>query len=57
LNRRPDNAAWFNAKAGSPDEHAMKAALHRGDASGLNMYSSTAEAYLGWADGGTTVKS
>jgi hypothetical protein len=35
----------------------MKAALHRGDASDLNMYSSTAEGYLGRADGGTTVKS
>jgi hypothetical protein len=46
---RTDNAAWFNAQAGSADERAMKAALHQGDASDLNIYSSTAEAYLGWA--------
>jgi hypothetical protein len=46
---RTDNAAWFNAQAGSSAERAMKAALHRGDASDLNIYSSTAEAYLGWA--------
>lgn len=46
---RTDNAAWFNAGAGSSDEREMKAALHRGDASDLNIYSSTASAYLGWA--------
>jgi hypothetical protein len=46
---RTDSAAWFNAQAGSSDERAMKAALHRGDASDLNIYTSTAEAYLGWA--------
>jgi hypothetical protein len=46
---RTDNVAWFNAQAGSSDERAMKAALHKGDASDLNIYSSTAEAYLGWA--------
>jgi hypothetical protein len=46
---RTSNAAWFNAQAGSPDERAMKKALHRGDASDLNLYTSTAEAYLGWA--------
>lgn len=46
---RTDNAAWFNAKAGSSDERAMKDALHRGDASDLNIYSSTASYYLGWA--------
>jgi hypothetical protein len=46
---RTDNAAWFVAKPGSPDDRAMKSALHRGDASDLNIYSSTAAAYLGWA--------
>jgi hypothetical protein len=46
---RTDNVSWFNAQAGSSAEREMKAALHRGDASDLNIYSSTAEAYLGWA--------
>lgn len=46
---RTDNAAWFNAGAGTADEKAMKAALHQGNASDLNIYSSTASVYLGWA--------
>jgi hypothetical protein len=46
---RTDNPAWFNAGPGSPDERAMKTALHRGDASDLNIYLTTAEAFLGWA--------
>jgi hypothetical protein len=46
---RTANAAWFNAKPGSPDERDMKKALHRGDASDFNVYSTTASYYLGWA--------
>jgi hypothetical protein len=46
---RSVNAAWFNAGPGSPDERAMKKALHRGGLDTLNYYSTTAEAYLGWA--------
>jgi hypothetical protein len=46
---RTDNAVWFNAGFGSPAERAMKTALHRGDASDLNIYSTTASFYLGWA--------
>ncbi len=46
---RTDNAAWFNAGPGSPDERAMKKALHRGDASDANIYSTTAGAFLGWS--------
>ena len=46
---RTANAAWFNGQAGSSDERAMKDALHRGDASDLNIYATTAEVYLGWA--------
>lgn len=46
---RTDNAAWFTAGPGSPDDRDMKATLHRGNASDLNIYSSTASAYLGWA--------
>jgi hypothetical protein len=46
---RTENPAWFDAKAGSADERTMKAALHKGDARNLNIYTSTAEDYLGWA--------
>jgi hypothetical protein len=46
---RTDNAAWFNAKPGGVDEHSMKRALKRGGNDALNLYSSTAAAYLGWA--------
>ncbi len=46
---RTDNAAWFNAGPGTSDEKDMKKALHQGDASDLNMYLTTAEAFLGWA--------
>ena len=45
---RTDNAAWFNAGPGGTDEHSMKAALHGGGANALNLYSTTAGAYLGW---------
>jgi len=46
---RTDNAAWFNAGPGTSAEREMKKALHRGDASDLNIYSTTAEAFLGWS--------
>jgi hypothetical protein len=46
---RTENAAWFNAGPGTSDERDMKKALRRGDASDLNLYSTTAGAYLGWA--------
>jgi pregnancy-associated plasma protein-A len=46
---RTDNAAWFYAGPGGIDEHAMKAALHQGGNDALNLYSTTAGAFLGWA--------
>jgi hypothetical protein len=46
---RTSNAAWHNAGPGSKDERDMKKALHRGDASDLNIYLTTAGPYLGWA--------
>ena len=46
---RTDNAAWYNAGPNTSDERDMKKALHQGDASDLNIYSSTAGVYLGWA--------
>ena len=46
---RTANAAWWAAGPGSPDERAMKHALHVGDASDLNFYVTTAGVYLGWA--------
>ncbi|MEP6979029.1 MAG: zinc metalloprotease [Thermoleophilia bacterium] len=44
-----DNAAWFYAGPTTSAEREMKAALHTGDASTLNIYSTTAGPYLGWA--------
>jgi Pregnancy-associated plasma protein-A len=46
---RTDNAAWFFAGPGGVDEHSMKAALRQGGANALNLYSTTAGPYLGWA--------
>jgi hypothetical protein len=46
---RTDNAAWHYAGPGTSEERAMKKALHRGDAGDLNIYFTTAGAYLGWA--------
>jgi len=46
---RTDNAAWFYANPGGTDEHSMKLALHTGGAGDLNLYSTTAGDYLGWA--------
>jgi hypothetical protein len=46
---RTDNAAWFYAGPGGTDEHSMKRALHQGGDNALNLYSTTAGPYLGWA--------
>lgn len=46
---RTVNATWFNATPSGQDEFKMKRALHKGGANALNIYSSTAGAYLGWA--------
>ena len=46
---RTDNAEWFYAGPGTSAERDMKKALHQGDASDLNIYLTTAGAYLGWA--------
>jgi hypothetical protein len=45
---RTDNAAWHYAGFGR-EERAMKRALHRGGTDTLNIYLTTAGAYLGWA--------
>jgi len=46
---RTDNAAWFVAGPGGTDERSMKEALHTGGPGDLNLYSTTAGPYLGWA--------
>ena len=46
---RTDNAAWFHAGPSGTNEHSMKRALHQGGPNALNLYSTTAGAYLGWA--------
>ena len=45
---RTDNAKWFYSGSGGA-EHDMKRTLRRGGANALNLYSTTAGAYLGWA--------
>jgi hypothetical protein len=45
---RTNNAKWFYASSGGA-EHAMKRALRRGGTNALNIYSTTAGPYLGWA--------
>jgi Pregnancy-associated plasma protein-A len=45
---RTSNAKWFKAGPGGI-EHEMKRALHRGGPETLNIYSTSAGAYLGWA--------
>jgi hypothetical protein len=45
---RTDNAKWFYAGSGGA-EHDMKRTLRQGGANALNLYSTTAGAYLGWA--------
>lgn len=46
---RTDNADWFYANPGGTDEHTMKRTLRQGGADALNLYSTTAGDYLGWA--------
>ena len=43
------NAAWFDAGPGSPEEAAMKQDLKQGGAADLNVYTTSGNAYLGWA--------
>jgi hypothetical protein len=45
---RTDNAKWFYSGSGGA-EHDMKRTLRQGGANALNLYSTTAGAYLGWA--------
>lgn len=44
-----DNADWFYGGIDGSSERPMKRALHRGGFETLNIYSTTAGAYLGWA--------
>jgi hypothetical protein len=46
---RTDNAEWFYAGPTTKAERDMKRALHRGGWETLNVYSTTAGPYLGWA--------
>ena len=48
---RTDNADWFYGVGGlgGGEEHVMKTALHQGGPNALNLYSTTAGDYLGWA--------
>jgi hypothetical protein len=46
---RTDNADWFYANPGGTHEHSMKQTLRQGGNDALNVYSTTAGAYLGWA--------
>jgi hypothetical protein len=46
---RTDNADWFYGGIGGTNEHSMKQTLRQGGANALNIYSTTAGAYLGWA--------
>lgn len=46
---RTDDAGWFHAGPGGKDENTMKSTLRRGGGDALNLYTTTAGAYLGWA--------
>jgi hypothetical protein len=46
---RTDNAAWHFAGPTTKEERDMKKALHRGGWETMNLYATTAGAYLGWA--------
>jgi hypothetical protein len=46
---RTDNADWFYASSGGTGEHSMKRALKQGGDDALNLYSTTAADFLGWA--------
>jgi Pregnancy-associated plasma protein-A len=46
---RTVNEKWFNGTPGGADDFKMKRALRKGGANALNLYSTTAGAYLGWS--------
>jgi hypothetical protein len=46
---RTDNADWFYGGIDGSSERPMKRALHQGGFETLNVYSTTAGPYLGWA--------
>ena len=46
---RTDNADWFYGGINGASERPMKRALHKGGFETLNVYSTTAGPYLGWA--------
>ena len=46
---RTNNADWFYGAIDGSSERPMKRALHRGGFETLNVYSTTAGPYLGWA--------
>jgi hypothetical protein len=46
---RTDNAAWHYAGSNGTHANEMKRALHRGGPETLNVYATTAGAFLGWA--------
>jgi hypothetical protein len=46
---RTDNSDWFYGGINGSSERPMKRALHRGGFETLNVYSTTAGPYLGWA--------
>ncbi|MDQ5820467.1 MAG: zinc metalloprotease [Actinomycetota bacterium] len=46
---RTNNAAWFYSGISGKDAHTMKRTLRQGGNDALNLYSTTADAYLGWA--------
>lgn len=46
---RTDNADWFYTNPGGTNEHTMKRTLRQGGNDALNLYSTTAGDYLGWA--------
>jgi hypothetical protein len=46
---RTDNAAWYAAGPGGINENSMKQALRQGGNNALNVYTSSAGPYLGWA--------
>jgi hypothetical protein len=46
---RTNNPAWFYANPGGVNEHTMKQTLRQGGPDALNVYTTTAGDYLGWA--------
>jgi len=46
---RTDNAQWLHHGYGDKYEREMKRALHQGGREALNIYSTDADVYLGWA--------